>query len=68
MSWEKGNHPKGELLQGKSDQGPSSDPLLPVVSAAPHCCSSHRVDVQRLSSREVRAVPQGEPKGTCRGI
>lgn len=37
MSWEKGNHPKGELLQGKSDQGPSSDPLLPVLSAAPHC-------------------------------
>lgn len=62
MSWEKGNHSKDELLQGKSDQAPSCDLLLPVLSAAPHCCSLHHVDVQQLSSGELRAVPQRELK------
>lgn len=50
MSWEKGNHSKDELLQGKADQAPSSDPLLPVLSTAPHRCSLNHVGVQQLSS------------------
>lgn len=58
MSMEKGNNSKDELLQGKSDQAPSSDLLLLVLSAAPHCWSWRHVDGYQLSSKEVMAAPR----------
>lgn len=61
MTWEKRNHSKDELLQGKSDQVPSSAPLLPALRAAPRCSSLRHVDVQQLSSGQFPGLSQNEP-------